>query len=630
MPRADLLLITPPFVQLNTPYPATPCLKGFLQQHDYKVAQLDLGIACILKLFSADGLQLIFDFAKGKKCSANAKKILNSKDEYIRHIDAVLAFLQGKDATFAYAINNGALPQAGRFNIQQDMEWHFGTDGVQDKAAFLATLFIEDIGDFITACVDARFGFSRYAEQIGLNAFSYDMVLDELKIETPVTRLMCELLDRSVKEHQPRVIGFTIPFPGNLIMALRSAAFIKQHYPDIPVVIGGGFVNTELRELSEKRLFELVDYVCLDDGELCLLKLLDHIIKGKETLARTFRLENGAVAFVNTAIEKDYEHNDCGTPDYEGLPLNDYFSVSETTNPMHNLWSNGRWNKMVLAHGCYWHRCSFCDVSLDYINRYSPADPDILCDRIESVIKQTGQRGFHFVDEAAPPALLRKLAAAIIRRKISITWWTNIRFEAAFTQDLCELLADSGCIAVSGGLEVASDRLLEKMQKGVSVAQVARVAAAFRSSGIMIHAYLMYGFPTQTAQETIDSLEIVRQLFEQKLIQSAFWHRFAMTVHSPVGMHPEKFGVKRVDGIKDPFAQNGCNHSDDNGCDHDKFGNGLSKALYNYIHDNGFEFDLQEWFEFKIPNTQIPPHYIAGIIAKPGSRKKVAVSDNGH
>jgi radical SAM superfamily enzyme YgiQ (UPF0313 family) len=611
-----LLLITPPFVQLNTPYPATPCLQGFLRGKGFDVAQLDLGIACILELFSTDGLQKLFDFAQNKKCSSNARKILQNKSEYIRHIDAVIAFLQGKDNTFAYAINNGALPQAKRFNIQQDLDWHFGTDGVQDKAKFLATLFIEDIGDFITECVDRRFGFSRYAEQTGLNALNYQSIIDELRINTPITDVMTGLLDKSIKELQPEIVGFTIPFPGNLLMTLKSAEFIKLNYPHISIVIGGGFVNTELRQLKEPRLFELVDYVCLDDGELTLLTLLNYLRNGEGTLARTFKLEKGKVVYFNDAIKKDFAHNDCGTPDYNGLPLKDYISVCETTNPMHNLWSNGRWNKMALAHGCYWHRCSFCDVTLDYIKRYSVANAHVLYERIESVVRQTGQRGFHFVDEAASPAVLKKLAEEIIRHKLSISWWTNIRFEPAFTEELCELLAASGCIAVSGGLEVASDRLLMKMQKGVSIAQVARVTAAFQHSGIMVHAYLMYGFPTQTAQETIDSLEIVRQLFFHKLLQSAFWHRFTMTIHSPVGINPEKYEVERISQHENKFAQNNCEHNDYSGCDHEKFGGGLVKALYNYMHDNGLDFDLKQWFDFKIPRTQIPANYIARTLRK--------------
>ena len=616
MSQKDLLLITPPFVQVNTPYPATPCLKGFLQEQGFKIAQLDLSIACILELFSADGLCKLFDFAKNSKYSANARKIIQSKEEYIQHIDSVITFLQGKDNTFAHAICNGVLPEAKRFSIQQDLEWHFGTDGILDKAKFLATLFLEDIGDFITECIDNRFGFSRYAEQIGLNAISFQEIIKELKINTPITEIMCNVLDVSIKKHQPKVIGFTIPFPGNLLMALKSAAFIKLNYPHIPIVIGGGFVNTELRQLNEVKLFELVDYVCIDDGELPLLKLLNHLIKGKKSLARTFEINAGKITYINNAEEKDFEQKNCGTPDYEGLPLQDYFSVCETTNPMHNLWSNGRWNKMALAHGCYWHRCSFCDVSLDYIKRYSTSDASILCNKIEVIIKQTGQRGFHFVDEAASPMVLKKLAEEIIKRKLSITWWTNIRFEKTFTPELCELLAKSGCIAVSGGLEVASDRLLIKMEKGISIVQTVKVMAAFQHAGIMIHAYLMYGFPTQTAQETIDSLEIVRQLFKHQLLQSAFWHRFAMTVHSPIGINPEKYGVERIPHSKKSFTQNGCNHIDTTGCNHKQFSAGLVKSLYNYLHDNGLDYHLQEWFDFKIPKTKISSNYIYRMLKK--------------
>ena len=620
MSQTDLLLITPPFIQWNTPYPATPGLKGFLQKKGYNVVQFDLSIACVLEILSAKGLQTIFDFANGRKCSVNAKKILQSKNEYIRHIDAVISFLQGKDNTFAYSINNEILPEAKRFIIQQELEWHFGEDGVYDKAKFLATLFIEDIGDFIKECVDDRFGFSRYAEQIGLNAISYQTISDEIKINTHITEIMCEQLDISIKKHKPKIIGFTIPFPGNLLMALKSAEFIKQNYPPIPVIIGGGYVNTELRKLKEPKLFELVDYVCLDDGELSLLNLLKHVLKGEKRLARTFKLVNNKVTYINNTIENDFAHKDCGTPDYDGLPLQDYISVCETTNPMHNLWSNGRWNKMTLAHGCYWHRCSFCDISIDYIKRYNTATPQVLCNRIESVIKQTGQRGFHFVDEAASPVTLRNLAEEINHRNLSITWWTNVRFEKTFTDELCVLLAESGCVAVSGGLEVASDRLLKKMEKGVTIEQVAKVAEAFQNAGIMVHAYLMYGFPTQTAQETIDSLEIVRQLFSNKLLQSAFWHRFAMTIHSPIGINPEKFDVIKIPNDENAFAENGCDHIDETGCNHEKFSGGLNKALYNYIHNNGIDFKLQDWFDFKIPKTKIPPNYIAHCLKKKETR----------
>jgi hypothetical protein len=285
---------------------------------------------------------------------------------------------------------------------------------------------------------------------------------------------------------------------------------------------------------------------------------------------------------------------------------------------MHRLWSDGRWNKLTVAHGCYWKKCSFCDVSLDYISRYETASAELLVDRIETIVKETGQTGFHFVDEAAPPKALKALAEELIRRKVHISWWGNIRFEKTFTPELAELLAESGCIAMSGGLEVASDRLLKLMKKGVSVEQVAQVTKGFSEAGILVHAYLMYGFPTQTVQDTVDALEYVRQLFENGCIQSGFFHRFACTVHSPVGLSPGDYGIELIPLPPVTFGKNDIGFIDPTGVDHELLGLGLKKAIYNFMHGIGLEEDVRSWFQdalieqaggkspaFKIPKSTV-------------------------
>jgi hypothetical protein len=311
--------------------------------------------------------------------------------------------------------------------------------------------------------------------------------------------------------------------------------------------------------------------------------------------------------------EPDIPFEEVGTATWDGLPLDSYLSLLDMLNPMHRLWSDGRWNKLTVAHGCYWKKCSFCDVSLDYISRYETASASLLVDRIEQIISETGQTGFHFVDEAAPPKILRALAEELIRRRVVISWWGNIRFEKSFTPELAHLLARSGCIAMSGGLEVASNRLLDLMKKGVSVAQVAKVTKSFSDEGILVHAYLMYGFPTQTVQETVDSLEYVRQLFEQGCIQSGFFHRFICTVHSPVGKNPEEYGVQLVPLPEITFAKNDISFIDPTGVDHDSLGQGLKKAIYNFMHGVGLEEDVRTWFESygkKIPKTTVSKSYI--------------------
>ncbi len=618
--NSKVLLITPPFTQLNTPYPATAYLKGFLNTKSISSYQCDLGIETILALFSSEGLKAVFQEIEASKplLSANGQRIFNLRESYIQTIDQVIAFLQEKNFPLSHLICEGDfLPKASRFAQTEDLEWAFGIMGTRDKAKHLSTLYLEDLSDLIKEAIDPHFGFSRYAERLGRSAATFDELETALLApDSFIDKLLLRLLRKKIEFCEPTLVAISVPFPGNLYSAFKCGQYIKRNFPEIKVVIGGGFANTELRSLTDSRVFNYLDFITLDDGEAPMLNLIEYLDgkRNKAELKRTFALENGKVGFLNGSTQPDFPQPETGTPNYMDLQLDTYLSVIEIVNPMHRLWSDGRWNKLTLAHGCYWSRCTFCDTSLDYISRYEPISAQILCGRMEEMIRKTGQIGFHFVDEAAPPALMRNLALEILRRKLTVVWWTNIRFEKSFSFDLCLLLKESGCIAVSGGLEVASDRLLKLINKGVSVAQVAKVTNHFTRAGIMVHAYLMYGFPTQTAQETIDSLEVVRQLFEAGVVQSGFWHQFAMTAHSPIGLNPSLFKVKIENETPGSFANNDLIHSDPTGANHELFSEGLKKSLFNYMHEIGFELPLQDWFDFKVPKTTILPKYIQQTI----------------
>jgi radical SAM superfamily enzyme YgiQ (UPF0313 family) len=620
---ATVFLLTPPFTQLNTPYPATAYLKGFLNTRNISSFQADLGIEVTLALFSRAGLQELFHHINNnipETVSENIARIIALQEDYITTIDDVIHFLQGHNPTLAHRIcKRDFLPEASRFAQLEDLDWAFGSMGTQDKGKHLSTMFLEDLSDLIRECVDEHFGFSRYAEKLARSANSFDELYNELQKDlTYIDQLLLDALQTHMELVQPKLVAISVPFPGNLYASLRCGQWIRKHYPHVKVAMGGGFANTELRSLSDPRVFEFYDYITLDDGEAPIENLIHHIEgrKSQEELKRTFTLVNGAVTYFNNKACTDYKQGQVGTPDYSDFLLNKYINAIEVVNPMHRMWSDGRWNKLTMAHGCYWGKCTFCDISLDYIRLYEPVAASLLCDRMEELIAQTGQNGFHFVDEAAPPALMRALALEIIKRKLVVSWWTNIRFEKSFTRDLCLLLKRSGCIAVSGGLEVASDRLLELIQKGITVAQVAQVNRNFTEAGIMVHAYLMYGFPTQTAQETIDSLEMIRQMFAAGILQSAFWHLFTMTAHSPVGLQPEKFNVKRENENTGTFANNDIVHIDETGADHETFSYGLKKSLLNYMHGIGLEEPLQKWFDFKVPKTKVAPDHIAQVLTQ--------------
>ncbi len=628
-----VFLITPPFTQLNTPYPATAYLKGFLNTKNIHSFQSDLGIEVTIALFCRQGLQQLFDRVgqSGVALSPNASRMVTLQQEYIHTIDDVILFLQGHNPTLAHRIcKRDFLPEASRFEQLGDLDWAFGSMGTQDMAKHFATMYLEDISDLITGCVDVHFGFSRYAEKLGRSANSFDELYNSLQQPYSfIDELLIGLLQSHLERLQPKLVAISVPFPGNLYMSLRCGQWIKKNYPNVTVAMGGGFANTELRSLTDPRVFEFYDFITLDDGEAPLEQLVNFVEGNISTdeLKRTFMLREGSVQYVNNANCSDYKQAQVGTPDYSDLLLDKYISAIEVVNPMHRMWSDGRWNKLTMAHGCYWGKCTFCDISLDYIKLYEPVAASLLVDRMEEMIRQTKQNGFHFVDEAAPPALMRAVALEIIRRKLTVSWWANVRFEKSFTRDLCVLLKQSGCIAISGGLEVASDRLLTLIRKGITVAQVAQVNKNFTEAGIMVHAYLMYGFPTQTEQETIDSLDMVRQMFATGILQSAFWHLFTMTAHSPVGMQPEKFNVKKAAVPAGTFANNDLVHIDETGADHEAFAFGLKKSLLNYMHGIGLKEPLQKWFDFKIPKPSVAPDYIEKMLeqeiytsAKPSTR----------
>ena len=541
-----ILLITPPLTQLNTPYPATAYLKGYYKAQGAEVRQVDLGIEVADRVLSREFLAGI------------------DLEEQARLIEPVKRFLRGQDDTLGPRIaNRSLLPEGKRFEQLDDdnLEWSFGVSGTTDKAMHLATLFIEDIADYVREHVDPHFDLVRYAEYLSNDAPTFDPLYAELQQEPSVIdQMMLTLLADCVSEFSPDKVCLTVPFPGCLYGALRCGQWLKAN-TKATIEIGGGFPNTEWRQLSDQRIYE----------------------------------------FCNEVVIDGCREADQYCPDFSDLPLDKYLSLTEMTNPMHRLWSQGRWNKMVMAHGCYWHRCAFCDTSLDYIGNYHAPAAATVVDHMERIMEQTHRTGFHFVDEALPPKLLKEVAEEILRRGLAVSFWGNIRFERAYTAELCDLLAEAGMVAVSGGLEVASDRLLKLIDKGVTIHQTVEACRHLRNAGIMVHTYLMYGFPTETLQESVDALETVRRMFDEGIVQSAFWHRYAMTCHSPSGLNPERYGARRMTKAPNPFCNNEVDWEPQFPYDIEAVGAALRLATYNYMNGLGLDQPVRSWFPVKVP-----------------------------
>ena len=599
-----ILLIQPPLTQLNTPYPAIMHLTGFLRSRGIDAQQADLGIELIDRLFTRHNLTKIFAKAEERdKLPKSIRNILSNKNFYIDKVETVIAFLRGeKQSSSTLFARTDFWENMPRIEAEEELEYDYGVAGNYDRAKYLCSLFIKNITDVIHF-VDRHFELIRYAEHLCTYITHFDIIERELYApRSIVTDITLEILEEKLELYKPDFVAFSVPFPGNLLQCIFCAEHIKRHHPKIKTIMGGGYVNTELRKLTDPGIFEYIDYITYDDGELPLLR----IVTGGE-LIRTAMAENRedektkslkVVKFYNRDSKENIPFGELPAPTTDGLPMDKYLNFTDSTNPMHRLWSDGKWNKMMLAHGCYWAKCAFCDTTLDYICRFERCDIGVIVDRMEALIAETGENVFHFVDEAAPPAVLRQLAEEIIKRKLTVSYWTNIRFDRSFTPELCWLLAKSGCIAVSGGLEVASPRVLKLINKGVTIESATECIRNLSEHNIMVHTYLMYGFPSQTEAELFDSLGRVRDLFAEGLIQSAFWHRYAMTCHSSSGKNPESVGAKAVEQKDNPFANNEIPFIDPLEIDWEKWNDGLNLATYNYMRGTGFDVPLKQWFSF--------------------------------
>ena len=611
----DLTLLIPPFTQLNTPYPSIVYLNRYLRSKGIEPKLRDCSIEAALQIFSVTGMTAVFgeleqQLVEGTDFPDEVWSLYAQRKSIVSVMSEVVSFLQGKRRTMHNRIVSGNfLPSTPR--IAQIDLGHFGTMGSTDAARYLCTLFLEDLTDLIKSVIDIGFDFGRYQAHLATGSVTWEPIVERLD----QTTLVDEYIDEICDSIEGEVVCISIPFAGTLYSALRMGRRLKER--GTTVWLGGGYVNTELRGQADDLLWEFCDALCFDDGEEPLMRLIEQHSDGLSDASllrtRTAMVEPNFLTASSPAFTM--------VGDYTGLDLSLYLHLLDSLSPAHRMWSDGRWNKFTLAHGCYWKKCSFCDIQLDYIARYVPAEIVRLVDQIEECIAQTGETGFHFVDEAAPPKLLRDFALEVLRRDLKISFWGNIRFEKSFTSDLCTLLAKAGLTMVTGGLEVAEERLLKLMNKGVTLPQVIQTTKAFRESGVLVHAYLMYGFPTQTDQETMNSMEMVRQLFEADLLDSAFWHRFVLTKHSGVHANPEPFSIEMSEPPPNIFAHNDIDHKDTLGGNHDAFDDVLPHTLGLWSRGDSLDVDITEYFDVTMPFPTVSKKFVRDQLERVTSKK---------
>lgn len=672
----NTLIIQPPLVQLNTPYPSGAYLLDFFnslyEEKNVKgrVEWFDLSNSFFHKIFCTHGIAHIFNstFEKALKLSSqyesqgddntafHLRRFISQKEFWINWIDEIIAIVCSSNSKisgreFAHEfIRSAHVPRGMRV---ENFLSNLNRDVSTDDAQILSSLALADLADYITMVYDQNFALIRYAEHLATSTAEFSETIEGLKAPSLNDFYKPLLLEKIASyKNEPTLYCISVPFPGCFESALFSADLIRKECGDNAIIIfGGGYVNTELREISEKGIFDYCHILSYDKGYGSYIRLFDEFINAacgiedekqcfnlKEAFESIFDsrkfynfsyLKNGSVIIplekeneeYKVLYKKEHEYIRKITPDYSHIDFTKYPRLADDTNPMHRIWNDGAWLKAYIAHGCYWHRCAFCDTTLDYVKDYCLTDINSLYDSLCVQAEKTGVHGIHFVDEACPPVALQNFAlknmAVKSSNKIPLTYWGNIRFEKTFDRDLADLLSAGGLTAVSAGIEIATGNGLSAVNKGTDMENIVNACCAFKEAGILIHSYMIFGFWSQSVQDLIDSMETLRQLFEAGLLDSAFWHKFTLTLHSTVyeeykkGKYPE---LKILPQKKTQFAKNDLHFEGEEKSE--KFSAPLNAALELWMHGEKLSKPVESYFPFKMPKPSIAKDYIASLIAK--------------
>jgi hypothetical protein len=473
---------------------------------------------------------------------------------------------------------------------------------------------------------DENFSLVRYAERISCES---DFSSVEKILSSPVLNVFYKkILEENFADFfsdEFNLVCISVPFAGTFAPALFTGKFLKEKFGEkIFVSIGGGFVSTELREFRKKNFFRYADSLSFDRGYGSYKNLLDQISGKKFTQNSVYKMRIFSAEKILEPVWKNQRYEEFENratseifPDYSSVDFSIYPRCSDDENPMQRLWSDGAWMKAYLAHGCYWHRCSFCDTQLDYVSFYKNVCVEKLFRSLENQSEKNKIRGIHFVDEAMPPVALKKFSWMNLRSQKKFSFWGNVRFEKIFRRDLTDFLSFGGLLGVTGGIEIATQNGLDSVKKGTDLDAIVGACCAFKESGIFVHAYMIYGFFGESETDTINSMETLRQFFAEGILDSAFWHKFVLTKNSRIyaewknGMHAD---LQPEEISSEDFLHNELNFRGEEKSK--KFGRGLSAALDSWMHGEKISRRVNDWFDFKTPLPTVSKNLVKDAIVR--------------
>jgi anaerobic magnesium-protoporphyrin IX monomethyl ester cyclase len=276
----------------------------------------------------------------------------------------------------------------------------------------------------------------------------------------------------------------------------------KKTKPNIITIVGGGLISSE-PELIFKALN--VNFGVLGEGEVTILELADYIVNGGDVknINGIIYMENDKI-FINPPRKPIEDLDSIAFPDYDGLQLNEYLDIMLSGDVYYtSILDKPRMGPVVTSRSCPYN-CTFCYHPLG--KKYRQRSLDNIFAEIEQLVKKYNINILTIYDELFSVDMARLDEFCRRIKEYNLKWTCQLRIDLV-TEELLNMLKNSGCFLISYGLESASDTILKSMKKSITVPQIEKGLKLTREAKIGIRGNFIFGDieeTNETAKETIE------------------------------------------------------------------------------------------------------------------------------
>ena len=518
---SKLALIYPPTCDPTAPYLAVPMLTGFLRARGFQVLPIDANVEAYDHLLSRDALKSIQDRVEQRLKELDSKPRLLHTDQL-----AYAALWQARGD--ADAVPEGI--EEAKAILRDPQRFFIAEDYSRAVATIEAALRA-----ISAAYTPLQLDFTAYRTPFSLT--TPEEILADASERDPFDHYITQILIPRLREQQINVVGLSVCFPGQLQPAMAFAHKIKQHLPHIHLTAGGPGITQLMIRLTGKALARALgplDTAVVFEGEHTLLALLTALQEGTPLRALTNVVMRDPLMGARYVAGHGMEDlTQLPAPDFDGLPLSQYFS------PMLTL-------PYDPTRGCYWGKCTFCHYGLAEVGtaKYRERQVPVMIEHLRQLSQKYGTRYFYFSQDSVAPKTLLKLAQGLIDSGLQLRWATDLKPEKYLTQERAQTLRQAGAVACALGVESASPRVLEMIDKGAPVETVRDVISRLAKSEIAVEAMCFTDFPTESANEALMTVRFLDELRDE--VALFIVGQFGLTHGSLVAQDPSKFGLQQT------------------------------------------------------------------------------------